>query len=159
MFTSMKRYKKYLLALLIVPWLSIPLLGKQTLKKFFLSSLIVNLIVLAECFLARKKTWWYFYKSLHPKVLGEMPIVFGPFLVGTMWIFKLSYGNFKKFMVINFTLDAFFVYVLMSWFKRIGYGSMVRLKRYHFLMIFTTKAAFLYGLQKVISNKKEDLLH
>nr|WP_280168291.1 hypothetical protein [Priestia aryabhattai]MDH3111240.1 hypothetical protein [Priestia aryabhattai] len=88
-----------------------------------------------------------------------MPIVFGPFLVGTMWIFKLSYGNFKKFMVINFTLDAFFVYVLMSWFKRIGYGSMVRLKRYHFLMIFTTKAAFLYGLQKVISNKKEDLLH
>ncbi|MEK1831422.1 hypothetical protein AAAC51_28510 [Priestia megaterium] len=57
-----------------------------------------------------------------------MPIVFGPFLVGTMWIFKLSYGNFKKFMVINFTLDAFFVYVLMSWFKRIGYGSMVRLK-------------------------------
>jgi hypothetical protein len=150
----MKKHKKYLLALLILPWLSIPLLGPQTVKKFFLSSLIINLIVLAECFLARKRTWWYFYKSLHPKMLGEIPILFGPFLVGTMWIFKFTYGNFRKFMVTNFILDAFFVYILMGWFEKIGYGSMVRLKRYHFLMIFTTKAAFSYGLQKFISNKE-----
>jgi len=87
-------------------------------------------------------------------MLGEIPILFGPFLVGTMWIFKFTYGNFRKFMMTNFILDTFFVYVLMSWFKKIGYGSMVRLKRYQFLMIFTTKAAFLYGLQKVISHKK-----
>jgi hypothetical protein len=71
-----------------------------------------------------------------------------------MWIFKFTYGNFRKFMVTNFILDAFFVYILMGWFKKIGYGSMVRLKRYHFLMIFTTKAAFSYGLQKFISNKE-----
>ncbi|MBT2259637.1 hypothetical protein [Priestia megaterium] len=150
----MKKHKKYLLAVLILPWFSIPLLGKRNLKRFFLPSLIINLIVLAECFLARKRTWWYFYKSLHPKMLGEIPLLFGPFLVGTMWIFKFTYGNFRNFMITNFILDAFFVYILMSWFKKIGYGSMVRLKRYHFLLIFTTKAAFLYGLQKFISNKR-----
>jgi hypothetical protein len=59
----MKRYKIYLIGMLIVPWFSIPLLGKRTFKKFFLSSLGINLLAVVESFIAHEKKLFWFYKG------------------------------------------------------------------------------------------------
>ncbi|YCA46344.1 hypothetical protein M1E11_24975 (plasmid) [Bacillus sp. JZ8] len=150
----MKRYKLCLIGMLIVPWFSLPLLGKQTFKKFFLSSLGINLLALGESFIAHKKRLFWFYKRLHPKLLGDIPLIFGPFIVGSLWIFKFTYGHFFRYMVTNITVDSFFVYIVMDWFKKIGYGSLIRLKKYQFSIIFFIKAVVLYGLQKTIEKKQ-----
>ena len=49
--------------MLIVPWFSLPLLGKQTFKKFFLSSLGINLLALGESFIAHEKNYFGFTKD------------------------------------------------------------------------------------------------
>ena len=59
----MKRYKLCLIGMLIVPWFSLPLLGKQTFKKFFLSSLGINLLALGESFIAHEKNYFGFTKD------------------------------------------------------------------------------------------------
>jgi hypothetical protein len=76
--------------MLIVPWFSIPLLGKRTFKKFFLSSLGINLLAVVESFIAHEKKLFRFHKRLHPKLLGDIPLIFGPFIVGNLWIFKFT---------------------------------------------------------------------
>ena len=149
----MKRYKIYLIGMLIIPWFSLPLLGKQTFKKFFLSSLGINLLAVGESFIAHEKKSFWFYKRLHPKLLGDIPLIFGPFIVGSLWIFKFTYGHFFRYMVTNVSIDSFFVYIVMDWFKKIGYASLIRLKKYQFSFIFFVKAFVLYGLQKAIEKR------
>ena len=149
----MKRYKIYLIGMLIIPWFSLPLLGKQTFLKFFLSSLGINLLAVGESFIAHKKNSFWFYKRLHPKLLEDIPLIFGPFIVGSLWIFKFTYGHFFRYMVTNIAVDSFFVYIIMDWFKKIGYASLIRLKKYQFSFIFFVKAVVLYGLQKAIEKR------
>ncbi|WP_156292117.1 hypothetical protein [Oceanobacillus salinisoli] len=148
----MKQYKMFLLGMLIIPWFSLPLLGKKTVKRFFLSSLIINILAVVESFFAHRYQWWWFYKRLHPKLLGDIPLIFGPFLVGSMWIFKFTYGRFFTYIKTNFLIDTFFIYIVMSWFKKIGYGSIIRLRKYQFSLLFIAKSLVLYGTQLLIDN-------
>lgn len=103
----MRRYKIYLIGMLIVPWFFILLLGKRTFKKFFLSSLGINLLAVVESFITHEKKLFWFNKRFHPKLLGDIPLIFGPFLVGSLWILKFTYGHFFRYMATNITVDSF----------------------------------------------------
>lgn len=152
----MRLYKAFLMGLLVVPWLSLPILGRENIKKFFPGALFICLFVIGESFLARKQVWWWFYKKLHPNLIGEIPLIFGPFFVGTLWILRFTYGNLFKYIVSNLIVDSFFVYVVIGWFKQIGYASLVRLKKYQLLFLFTFKSLLLYLFQSVIEKSKDN---
>jgi len=152
----MKKDQKYLLAMMLLPWLSLIFLGKESIKRFWLSSLIISILVCIESVFAHKKKWWWFYRSIHPKIPGNAPLILGPFFVGSFWILKFTYGNFLKYMKLNFIINAFFNYVLVKWFKKIGYCSFVRMKEHQMLLIFTVKAAVMYLIQSIIEKKKDN---
>jgi hypothetical protein len=146
----MKQWKLFLIAMMTVPWLSIPFLGKQSLKRFLPASLIMSLIVVIESYIARKRTWWWVYKNLFPKVIGEIPLIFGPFLVGSLWVLKVTYRKFFLFVILNSIVHLIFAYPGMDMFKKMGIGSTVRLKRWQLMMLFFFKSILLYGLQDII---------
>jgi hypothetical protein len=43
------------------------------------------LVVRTINFIAKKRKWWW-YQTLHPKLSGVIPFIWGPFLIGSMWI-------------------------------------------------------------------------
>ncbi|WP_186580046.1 hypothetical protein [Aquibacillus kalidii] len=143
----MKRNKLILLGMLVLPWLSFPLLGKKTVKRFICSSIFISLIVKAESILARKRKWWWFFEKITPNFSGELPLIWGPFFIGSMWIMKFTYGKYLLYMLINFLIDAFFSFVLIDYLKKLGIGALVRLKKYQLLLIFLFKANLLYIFQ------------
>jgi hypothetical protein len=145
----MKNNKMFLAGMLILPWLSLPLLGKKTVKRFLPSSLFICFFVLAESFLSRKRVWWWFYKKLHPKLIGEIPLIWGPFFIGSLWIMKVTYGKLFTYLASNFIVDTFFVYKVTGWFKQNGYASLVRLKKYQLSLIFLLKSVLMYVFQYV----------
>ncbi|XJZ27659.1 hypothetical protein ACF5W4_02085 [Bacillota bacterium Lsc_1132] len=137
----MKFVKLYLAGMVLGSWLSFPFLGKQTIKRFFPAALFISLFVFGESFVARKRVWWWFYK------IGIAPLIAGPFFVGTMWILKFTYGTFFRYIAVNLLVHFLFVYVIVDWFKRIGYASIVRLKKGQLLILFIFKALILYVFQ------------
>ncbi|MBT2757015.1 hypothetical protein J7E71_13790 [Mesobacillus foraminis] len=142
----MKPQKIYL-ALLVAPWLSIPFLGMKVFRRFFPAALFICLVVVGETIVARKRVWWWFYKKLNKNLIGEAPLIAGPFLVGSQWILKFTYGKFLTYLAANLLVDSFFVYVVINWFKQIGYAALVRLQKGQLLMIFLFKALLLYAFQ------------
>lgn len=142
-----KLSKAILLSLLILPWLTIPLLGGKTVKRFFLATTFISLVVRAESILAKKRRWWWVYEKIHPKLSGEFPLIWGPFFVGTMWILKLTYGKFFVYLITNLVTDTIFAYPFMNVCKRLGLGSLVRLKKYQLSIVFFVKSLLLYGFQ------------
>jgi cellulose synthase/poly-beta-1,6-N-acetylglucosamine synthase-like glycosyltransferase len=132
-----------------LPWLSILIIGKKTLRRFLPGSIFMSLYLIAEGRFAEKKKWWWFPYSVKPNVLAEFPLIFGPFIVGSLWILKYTYGKFNLYLLVNILIDSFFTYFGLKWFKKIGYVSLIRLSKIQLSIVFLIKTIVLYGFQIV----------
>ncbi|WP_226671401.1 hypothetical protein [Metabacillus litoralis] len=143
----MKNAKQFMILMTLLPWLSLPLLKKKTFLRFLPGALFMCLYVTAEGYFAQKKKWWWFPFHVKPNVLGELPLIFGPFFVGSFWILKYTYGKFNLYMLVNIIIDSFFTYFTLEWFKKIGYVSLVRLTKFQLSLLFLVKSVLMYGFQ------------
>ncbi|MFV2049419.1 hypothetical protein ACEWK1_18955 [Metabacillus sp. YM-086] len=145
----MKKLNLLMILMTILPWLSVPLLRGLTFKRFLPAALFMSLYLVAEGRFAEKKKWWWFPFNVRPNVAAELPLIFGPFLVGSLWILKYTYGKFNLYLLINLLVDSVFTYFGIEWFKKIGYVSLVRLTKFQLSLVFLIKTFLLYGFQVV----------
>ncbi|WP_026572957.1 hypothetical protein [Bacillus sp. UNC438CL73TsuS30] len=143
----MKNTKFLILLMFILPWLSLPLIGRKTVKRFLPSALFMCVYLMFEGMLAEKRKWWWFPYKIKPNVLGEMPLIFGPFLVGSLWVLKFTFGKFNLYLLVNIIVDAIFTYLGLDLFKKMGYVTLVRLSKLQLSLLFLVKSFFMYGFQ------------
>lgn len=143
----MRKNKMILLVMMLLPWLSLPLLGKRTIKRFYPGALFIVVWVAVESIVAKKRMWWRIYERIIPKVIGEMPFIIGPFFVGSLWILKFTFGNFFRYLYLNFFLDTLFAFPGMYTLRKLGIASLVRLKPYQMVLLFMSKSVLMYGFQ------------
>lgn len=143
----MKKTKVFLLLLTILPWLSFPLLGKRTIKKFLPGAIFMGIYVTFEGMLAEKRKWWWWPLNVKPNVLGELPLIWGPFFVGSFWILKYTYKKFNLYILVNLIVDSFFTVFMLDVFKKVGYGYLVRINKFQLSIIFLIKSFVMYGFQ------------
>lgn len=145
--------KKYLLVIMLLPWLTVPFLGKKAIKRFSITSLFIGLVVGAQSVYAHKKGWWRVYPQLFPNMISELPFIIGPFYVGAIWILKFTYGKFLRYTLLNLGVDTFHIYIFAVWLRRMGIASLIRLKNYQGLLLFSVNAFIMYGFQRLIDKK------
>lgn len=136
-----------MLLMTILPWITLPMIGKKTVSRFLPGAIFMAVYVTLEGVLATTRKWWRFHINLKPNVLGEMPLILGPFFVGSLWIMKFTYRKFKLYLVINLIIDSIFTYVMIDWFKKLGYVSLVRINKFQLSLIFLIKSFVMYGFQ------------
>ncbi|MFZ7942998.1 hypothetical protein [Bacillus sp. S3] len=146
----MKYNKMFLIALIIVPWLSLPMLGKKSFRRFYPGALFVCIWVTVESLLAKKRGWWRFYEKLIPNFMGEIPFIVGPFFIGSIWILKFTFGNFFRFLILNSVIDYLFVHPGMVILRKMGIVSLFRMKHYQMGILFLGKSILMYGFQTII---------
>jgi hypothetical protein len=142
-----KKLKFYIFLLFFLPWLSLPLLGKRTIKKFLPGALFMGCYVTLEGMLAEKRKWWWFPFRIKPNVLGELPLIWGPFFIGSFWILKYTYKKFNLYLLVNIVVDSLFTYFILDIFKKFGYVTLVRLSRFQLSIVFLIKSFVMYGFQ------------
>jgi hypothetical protein len=80
----MKNSKLFLLAILFLPWLTIPLLGRNAFKKYLPAAIFICTFTKAIDIFGEKKKWWRFYKGIPP--LNSMNFFnFGFYFVSSLW--------------------------------------------------------------------------
>lgn len=151
--SDMDTRKKYILVIMVLPWLTVPFLGKKALKRYSFTSLIIGLLFGGQSLYAHKKGWWRVYPKLIPHVIGEFPFIVGPFFVGALWILKFTYGKFLRYTLINLGVDFFHIYIFVAWLRKMGIASLIQLKNYQALLLFSINAATMYGFQWLIDKK------
>ncbi|MEH7385564.1 hypothetical protein V7147_09170 [Bacillus sp. JJ1521] len=155
------KYNKMLLILmLIISWLSLLLMGKNSVKRFLPAGVFMALFTRWENVVAKKRTWWWWYEKLHPKLPGSFPFVWGPFMIGSMWILKLTYGNFFRYLILNLIVDSIFTFVLVDkWLTKWGIASLVRMKKIQLSLLLFIDSLLLYGFQYLIEKGKEPFMN
>ncbi|MGM0920096.1 MAG: hypothetical protein ACQEWW_02545 [Bacillota bacterium] len=148
----MRNTKKFIILMTILPWLSVPFIGVKSLRRFLPGTIFMCVYLTAEGYLAEKKKWWWFPYNVKPNVLGEMPLILGPFLVGALWILKFTFGKFKLYLIVNIMIDSIFTFIATDWLKKIGYVSLVRITKYQLALLFLVKTFLMYGFQFIFES-------
>ena len=148
----MKNSKLFYIALLILPWLTVPFLGRNSFKKYLPAAIFMGTVTTALDLFGEKKKWWRFYKEIPP--LKSMNLFnWGPYFVSSLWMLKVAYGKFPLYIISNTILHICFVYLggikLVNYFKIF---TLEKLTKFQYLAIDFLRALLLYAFQFI--NKK-----
>ncbi|MEH7419499.1 hypothetical protein V7266_30165 [Neobacillus drentensis] len=152
---SMKKQWLLNIAMIILSWLTIPLLGRRTIKRFLPASLLAVLICSLDVPIGKKRRWWSFYNKPQSFIQNEFPFLIGPMLTMSLWILNWSYGNFKKFIMLNAIGEALFVSPITRLFTKLKLYKLVQFNEFQFFLYFFYKAFFLYGFQYLFEKYKK----
>ncbi|WP_246938863.1 hypothetical protein [Bacillus pinisoli] len=143
----MKGNKRYVILMILLPWLTVPFLGRNTIKRFVPGASLMSLYVFLEGILAEKRKWWWFSFNVKPNVLAELPLILGPFFIGSFWILKYTFGNLRLYILVNLLVDSFFTYIGLGVLKKIGYASLIKLSKSQLSLLFLVKSIVMYSSQ------------
>ncbi|MCH6269648.1 hypothetical protein [Neobacillus citreus] len=146
----MKNSKLLYLALLILPWLTVPLLGRNSLKKYLPATIFMSTFTKAIDLFGEKKKWWRFFKGIPP--LDSMNFFnFGPYFVSSLWILKLTYRKFPIYLISNTILHICFIYLGgIKLVNRNKIFTLEKLTKFQYLIINFLRALILYSFQYII---------
>ena len=152
---SLKKQWLVSITMILLSWSSLPFLGKHNIKRFLPASLLIVLFEAINVQIVKKKAWWVFYNKPHSYLSGEFPFNIGPFLISSLWLLRSSFGNFKKFVLLNAATHAFFAFIYIRILEKIKIARLVRINHFQFFLYFFYKSFFLYGFQYMIERIKK----
>ncbi|MDF2855086.1 MAG: hypothetical protein K0Q87_937 [Neobacillus sp.] len=142
-----RRHLVFNLSIIMIPWLSLLLIGKRDMKRFSLSGVFIVIFEILNHLYGHKRKWWKFYDKRNSFIKDELPWSIGPYLPISMWLLKISYGNLKKFVVLNVIFDALFAFVFIDIFKKLKLVGLNNINNFQFFIYLHYKAYLLYGVQ------------
>lgn len=140
-------------AMVLITWLTLPLLGSHNIKRFLPASILIVVIDGISIQIGKKLKWWVFYNKPKSYLFGEFPFSIGPFFVSSLWTLKWAYGNFKKFILLNAIINVIFAFPVANFARKFRYYTLVRLTNFQFFLNFISKAFLLYGIQYLLEPK------
>lgn len=133
--------------MVVIAWISILFLGKGNFRKFFPSSLFSVLFEAFTGLLGKKKMWWIFYNKPQSFFFNELPYYIGPFIAASLWIQKLTFGKFKRYVAVNAIFNALFAFPFTKFATKYKYFSLVKMNSFTLFLHFFYKSFILYGVQ------------
>jgi hypothetical protein len=134
--------------ILFLPWLTVPFLGVNTFKKYLPAVLFSGTFTKALDMYGENKKWWRFYKGIGP--LDSMNFFnFGPYLVTSLWLLKISYGKFPFYLIVNSINHLLFTFLGLKYLKRYKIASLVNMKKLTYLLLLTFRGLVLYTFQLI----------
>ncbi|MFP7485483.1 hypothetical protein SFC65_15045 [Priestia filamentosa] len=141
--------KTFSLAMIIIPWLTVPFMGKKSFLRFLPVASFINLFLSLLSLKANKRKWWMNKNPLSPGSV-DFSYILGPYYVATLWIFKLTYGNFPKYLLTNMILDFINAFPFASIWEKVGIFKFQKMKHLTWYFVCVCLAILIYGYQYLV---------
>jgi hypothetical protein len=148
------RHLVFNLAIIIIPWLSLLFIGKRSFKRYSISGVFIVIFEIINHLYGHRRNWWKFYDKRKSFIKDELPFSVGPYMPFSMWLLKISYGNFKKFVLLNVISDGLFAFFFIDVLKRLKIISLNGINHIQFFLYLHYKAYLLYGVQYLVEKTK-----
>lgn len=131
---------------IILPWFTLFFMKKEEIKRYMPVALFASLGGTAFSELALALDFWTIKDSIFP-FYHVIALVYGLFPVVVIWIFKLTYNHFLRYMIANAVVDFILTFIIDPWFIRRGIFQFVNINNFQALLIALFIAVILYGYQ------------
>jgi hypothetical protein len=136
----------------ILPWLTAPFIGKRNFSRFLPSATFIGFLFTLFSEYADKKKYWKVKNALFPGYVLDYSFLGGLFFITTIWILKLTYGNFLKYLITNIIADYFFSFYVVKFFTKVGVFEFKKMRPKHFWGISVLNSIAIYIFQKVVEH-------
>lgn len=129
----------------VIAWASVPFLKREELRRYMPVALFCMVVFTFLLEAGITLHWWAVMEAAFPLV--NMPLfVYGSYLVGTIWIFKFTYGRFWAYLATNIILDFILIFFILDWMVQRGVCQFY-ISYFQVLLITTLLAILIYGYQ------------
>ncbi|MEH6907766.1 hypothetical protein [Neobacillus drentensis] len=149
-----RRHKIFNLSIILIPWLSLLFIGKRNMRRYSFSGIFIVIFEIINHLYGHKRNWWKFYDKRKAFIKDELPFSVGPYMPISMWLLKYSFGNFKKFVLLNAISDGLFAFIIIDVLKKLKIVRLNRLSHFQFFIYLHYKAYLLYGVQYLFEKIK-----
>ncbi|MGX1429000.1 hypothetical protein ACUXCC_001334 [Cytobacillus horneckiae] len=143
------------ISLILISWFTIKFLPRKSFFRYLPVTLLSTSVLLTEYLFGIPHNWWKAKGGIKTIVNNGLTFIFGPYFVGNLWIFHLTYKKFWLYTLINFVLDYTLAYPLNKFFEKIHLYKLKRIKPIHLFLISLGYSFFNYGFQLLL-DKNED---
>lgn len=140
--------------LLLIPWLTTFLIPKNVFKNYLPVATFGSLLVIIESMLSVPFKWWTVKGGQLIKIANDLSFILGPFFIGTIWIFRFTFGKFWIYLLANTLMDLFLAYPVNWLMQKLKVYKLVNFKPKHIFYISICFSLVLYGFQIYISRNK-----
>lgn len=133
----------------IIPWISLLFLDRTTIRRYMPVALFATVINTLLYQVAWTYDWWKYKETLFPwDKVAQVHTVYGVFLVGTIWIFALTFRKFWVYFIANLLVDSVYAFGFRALWKKLGITTAGgNLPPYGSLLIMTAIGITLYLYQ------------
>ncbi|KKK36734.1 hypothetical protein WQ57_17920 [Mesobacillus campisalis] len=142
-----RRHLLFNLTIIIIPWMSLFLIGKRSIQRYTLTGVFIVVFEIFNHIYGHKRKWWKFYEKRASFLRDELPFSIGPYMPLSMWLLKISYGNFKKFIFLNAVADSIFAFYFIDVLRKLKIIRLNRLNHFQFFIYLHFKAYLMYAFQ------------
>jgi hypothetical protein len=133
---------------LILPWFSLLLLDKNTIKRYFPVAIFTALLVTIVFEMAYLLQWWELLVSIVPwGSITNVPFVYGMFFIGTIWIFHFTYGRFWLYLLTNLVIDAMQIFIFSRYMFQGWLYRLVNITELQVYILMVSISVMIYGYQ------------
>ncbi|MBD8067875.1 hypothetical protein [Bacillus sp. PS06] len=100
--------------ILFVPWISLLFMKKAILKRYTPIATFAALLVTLYFELSYTQNWIIQEVKITDDLITFVPFTFGVFIIGTIWIYALTYGRFWLYVIFNVVIDGFFAFIFQK---------------------------------------------
>lgn len=140
------------IALLVLPWLTLFKTDKFTFKRFLPVLTFSSLVIALISELSRSYKWWRVRKPVVPRLSSDVSFIFGVFFITNFWVFKLTYGKFIRYLLLNIVFDYMFAYPLTTLAEKLKVYKMGTMSRFQLFLISIATAIVNYLYQNYIED-------
>jgi hypothetical protein len=135
---------------LVLPWFTAPFLGKKVFIRYTSVAIFTNVIWSILSVFANKKRWWKADPFILKNVPIDIPFVAGMYFITTLWVFKLTFGNFKKYFALNAVIDFLLSFPVVKFYDQVGAFKLRKMSSILFYLIVLSLAVIIYVYQFIM---------
>lgn len=129
------------------PWLTLFFMQTKEVKHWLPVAFLATILATIIHDIGTALGFWtvtysvYPFNQLSPYFFGTMPVL-------TIWVFKLTYGRFERYMLVNGLLDIGFNFIILGYFLPLRGIMTLNIPPLYSLPITLIHAAAIYAYQK-----------
>jgi hypothetical protein len=142
--------KLILWLMLIIPWLSLIFINKHSLRRFMPVAILASLLITVILEMGYVYDWWTIIGKIAPwEQFITIPLTYGVFLVGTIWIFHFTFDkSFLVYILTNALIDAFYAFVFLNMLIYFRVYELERMGNFGIFMLIFPLAFIIYAYQR-----------
>ncbi|GLG01234.1 hypothetical protein Alches_12730 [Alicyclobacillus hesperidum subsp. aegles] len=139
--------KMLLWLLLVLPWVTLVFLDKDTVKRYMPVTIFTCLLMTIIFQIAYTFKWWTIYQYIVPwGYMIDVSFAYGIFAVRTLWIFHLTSHKFCLYVITNVVIDAFFAFIALAiMLPSFGIGAYNLLQPWQYFLVIFALFFIIYG--------------